>query len=162
LTSLFIRVFDTGELFFGQGNQLGLLKRGQVLDLLNLSLDGVDDQGEEGVGGVVHVALAETVDGGVEHSLLDGFLVAAVEGLVELGDGFVQDALEDPVAVLLLVGLGLLEDVDGSLVDLLVESVILVSQEIVDTFSLDLLETGVNIDVLKLTLRDSDHILHLS
>ena len=85
------------------------------------------------------------------------FLVS-LEGKIDGSGGIVDEFLKGLCLVSSLVGLSLLEDVDGSSGDVILKSKILVSEEVIDGVSLDLTVAGVDIPVFELSLGDSQEI----
>lgn len=161
LLCLSVSVSDLLQLVVSQSKKLALLLNRELRELLNVFLnDGLDD-GEDGIVLVVHVALGETNDGGVEHLSLDLLSVGALELSVDLLASIIENGLDVFGLVELLIGLGLLKDAQSSVSDVLLEVEVLVGEEQVDRLSLNVLEVSVDLPVLELVLGDSDELSDL-
>jgi hypothetical protein len=161
LLSLLISVSDLLQLVVSQSEKLALLLNGKLGEFLNvLSNNGLND-GENGIVGVVHETLGETVDGGVEHFSLDFLGVGTLELSVDFLSSVLDDGLDVLRLVKLFIRLGLLEDAQGSLGNVSLEVEVFISEEQVNALSLDVLEVSVDLPVLELVLGDSDEFSDL-
>jgi len=102
--------------------------------------------------------LGNTVNGRFETLHEDFVFLFTLEGKIDGSGGIVDEFLKGLCLVGSLVGLSLLEDVDGSSGDVILESKILVSEEVIDGVSLDLTVASVDIPVFELSLGDSQEI----
>ena len=104
------------QLVFGEGHQFQLFVSAHVLHVLDGRADRALDNREDGVVGVVHVPLSETLDGAVQHLGLDLGLVGSVQLLVDLEGGIVDDLLNIAGLVALFIFFGLAQHVLGTLI----------------------------------------------
>lgn len=124
-----ISVPEGGELVLGEGDEAVLLFRANLAELLHGLVDSLDDEGEDGVLGVVHLALGDALERQVEDVSLDLGLVVAV-GDVDALEGLLDDAVDDLVLVDGLEDFRLAEDVLGAGVDVVLEGELLGDEEL--------------------------------
>jgi len=117
---------DGIQLLLGELHKFGLFLLRKARDGGDFLLDSLQDQGEEGVLLVVHESLGQSFDGGVQDYFLDIFSVGSFEGLLQLLEGDDHESLQLFGLVGLLVGLSALQDVQGTLSDVVLELQVLV------------------------------------
>lgn len=136
---------------------LFLREFGELADVLG---DALNDVGQDGVVGVVHLVFLEALERHFEHILLDLLLVLVV-GPVQGAADVRQDLVDDLPLVDLLVGLGLLEDVEGPAVEVGLQVDLLVDEELHDGAVPDRLVLAVQGLELQLALGDGHELTHL-
>jgi len=102
--------------------------------------------------------LGNTINGGFKTLNENFVFLLSLEGLINGSCGIVDELLKSLGLVSSLVGLCLLENVDGSSSDVILESKILVSEEVIHGISLDFTVASVDIPVFELSLGDSQEI----
>jgi len=102
--------------------------------------------------------LGNTINGGFKTLNENFVFLLSLEGLINGSCGIVDELLKGLGLVSSLVGLCLLENVDGSSSDVILESKILVSEEVIHGISLDFTVASVDIPVFELSLGDSQEI----
>lgn len=129
VTSSSISVAEGSQLLLSQGDQLVLFLRGDLAELLDSPVDGLQDEGEDGVLGVVHLALSNTFKSQFEDISFDFSLVLLV-GDIDALEGLLHDGRDDLVLVDCLKGLGLTENALGTSVKVVLESQLLGDEEL--------------------------------
>jgi len=102
--------------------------------------------------------LGNTINGRFETLHENFAFLVSLEGKIDGSGGIVDEFLKSLCLISSLVGLSLFENVDGSSSDMILESEILVSEEVIHGVSLDLTVASVDIPVFKLSFSDSQEI----
>lgn len=105
-----VSVAEDGQLVLSQCHQLVLVFRADLAELLHGLVDGLHHEGEDGVLGVVHLALGDALECQFEDISLDFGLVVLV-GDVDALQGLLHNVGDDFVSVDGLEGFRLFEDV---------------------------------------------------
>lgn len=109
-----------------------LLFLGETVELLDAAVDALNHEWEKGIGGIVHLSSFDALQSQLEHLLFDLLLVFVVGPIERISD-VAEHAIDDLALVDFFKGFGLLEDVESTVGDVVLEGQLLVDEELRST-----------------------------